>query len=73
LQFDRSVSVDFASQAVQAAINAAAGFLPSMWKWPIVRSVELLDDVRFVPKAAVIKRRMSALGGGLNRSVQHRL
>src|SRR6516164_5809080 len=29
LQFARSTSVDFASQAVQAAINAAAGFLPA--------------------------------------------
>ena len=30
LQFARSVSVDFAAQAVQAAINAAAGSLPPM-------------------------------------------
>src|ERR1700746_4205342 len=37
LQFDRSVPVDTAVQAVQAAINAAAGFLPPMPKPPIYR------------------------------------
>src|SRR5271166_4934898 len=43
LQFDRSVSVDFASQAVQAAINAAAGFLPSMPTPPIYRLTNPAD------------------------------
>jgi multidrug efflux pump subunit AcrB len=43
LQFDRSVSVDFASQAVQAAINAAAGFLPPMPSPPIYRLTNPAD------------------------------
>ena len=43
LQFDRSVSVDFASQAVQAAINAAAGFLPPMPTPPIYRLTNPAD------------------------------
>jgi multidrug efflux pump len=37
LQFARSISVNFASQAVQAAINAATGFLPPMPTLPIYR------------------------------------
>jgi hydrophobe/amphiphile efflux-1 (HAE1) family protein len=43
LQFDRSVSVDFASQAVQAAINAAAGFLPPMPTPPVYRLTNPAD------------------------------
>jgi hydrophobe/amphiphile efflux-1 (HAE1) family protein len=43
LQFDRSVSVDFASQAVQAAINAAAGVLPPMPTPPIYRLTNPAD------------------------------
>ncbi|MBO0716846.1 MAG: efflux RND transporter permease subunit, partial [Rhizobiales bacterium] len=43
LQFARSVSVDFASQAVQAAINAAAGFLPPMPTPPIYRLTNPAD------------------------------
>jgi hydrophobe/amphiphile efflux-1 (HAE1) family protein len=43
LQFDRSVSVDFASQAVQAAINAASGFLPPMPTPPIYRLTNPAD------------------------------
>jgi HAE1 family hydrophobic/amphiphilic exporter-1 len=43
LQFDRSVSVDFASQAVQAAINAASGFLPPMPSPPIYRLTNPAD------------------------------
>jgi hydrophobe/amphiphile efflux-1 (HAE1) family protein len=43
LQFDRSTSIDFASQAVQAAINAAAGFLPSMPTPPIYRLTNPAD------------------------------
>jgi hydrophobe/amphiphile efflux-1 (HAE1) family protein len=43
LQFDRSISVDFASQAVQAAINAAAGFLPPMPTPPIYRLTNPAD------------------------------
>jgi hydrophobe/amphiphile efflux-1 (HAE1) family protein len=43
LQFDRSTSVDFASQAVQAAINAAAGFLPPMPTPPIYRLTNPAD------------------------------
>jgi hydrophobe/amphiphile efflux-1 (HAE1) family protein len=43
LQFDRAISVDFASQAVQAAINAAAGFLPPMPTPPIYRLTNPAD------------------------------
>jgi hydrophobe/amphiphile efflux-1 (HAE1) family protein len=43
LQFDRSISVDSASQAVQAAINAAAGFLPPMPTPPIYRLTNPAD------------------------------
>jgi multidrug efflux pump subunit AcrB len=43
LQFDRATSVDFASQAVQAAINAAAGFLPPMPTPPIYRLTNPAD------------------------------
>src|ERR1700752_4270765 len=43
LQFDRSVRVDFASQAVQAAINAASGFLPPMPSPPIYRLTNPAD------------------------------
>ena len=43
LQFARSTSVDFASQAVQAAINAAAGFLPPMPTPPIYRLTNPAD------------------------------
>src|SRR6516165_859701 len=43
LQFARSVSVDFAAQAVQAAINAAAGFLPPMPTPPIYRLTNPAD------------------------------
>jgi hydrophobe/amphiphile efflux-1 (HAE1) family protein len=43
LQFDRSVSADFASQAVQAAINAAAGVLPPMPTPPIYRLTNPAD------------------------------
>jgi len=43
LQFDRSISVDTASQAVQAAINAAAGFLPPMPSPPIYRLTNPAD------------------------------
>jgi multidrug efflux pump subunit AcrB len=43
LQFDRAASVDFASQAVQAAINAAAGFLPPMPTPPIYRLTNPAD------------------------------
>jgi HAE1 family hydrophobic/amphiphilic exporter-1 len=43
LQFDRSLSVDFASQAVQAAINAASGFLPPMPSPPIYRLTNPAD------------------------------
>src|SRR5437762_79220 len=43
LQFDRSISVDTAAQAVQAAINAAAGFLPPMPSPPIYRLTNPAD------------------------------
>jgi hydrophobe/amphiphile efflux-1 (HAE1) family protein len=43
LQFDRATSVDFASQAVQAAINAAGGFLPPMPTPPIYRLTNPAD------------------------------
>jgi HAE1 family hydrophobic/amphiphilic exporter-1 len=43
LQFDRSVPVDTAAQAVQAAINAAAGFLPPMPSPPIYRLTNPAD------------------------------
>jgi HAE1 family hydrophobic/amphiphilic exporter-1 len=43
LQFDRSVPVDTAAQAVQAAINAAAGFLPPMPSPPIYRLTNRAD------------------------------
>ncbi len=44
LQFDRSRSVDSAAQAVQAAINAAAGFLPpTMPSPPIYRKTNPAD------------------------------
>ncbi|MBV8505457.1 MAG: efflux RND transporter permease subunit, partial [Alphaproteobacteria bacterium] len=43
LQFDRSVSVNTAAQAVQAAINAAAGFLPPMPSPPIYRLTNPAD------------------------------
>jgi hydrophobe/amphiphile efflux-1 (HAE1) family protein len=43
LQFDRSMAVDSAAQAVQAAINAAAGFLPPMPSPPIYRKTNPAD------------------------------
>jgi HAE1 family hydrophobic/amphiphilic exporter-1 len=43
LQFDRSIAVDSAAQAVQAAINAAAGFLPPMPSPPIYRKTNPAD------------------------------
>jgi hydrophobe/amphiphile efflux-1 (HAE1) family protein len=43
LQFDRSISVETAAQAVQAAINAAAGFLPPMPSPPIYRLTNPAD------------------------------
>src|SRR5215831_7162249 len=43
LQFDRSVPVDTAAQVVQAAINAAAGFLPPMPSPPIYRLTNPAD------------------------------
>jgi hydrophobe/amphiphile efflux-1 (HAE1) family protein len=43
LQFDRSVPVDTAAQAVQAAINAAAGFLPPMPSPPVYRLTNPAD------------------------------
>ena len=43
LQFERSISVDTAAQAVQAAINAAAGFLPPMPSPPIYRLTNPAD------------------------------
>src|SRR5271168_4245495 len=43
LQFARSVSVDTAAQAVQAAINAASGFLPPMPSPPIYRLTNPAD------------------------------
>src|SRR6202008_236796 len=43
LQFDRATSVDFAAQAVQAAISAAAGVLPSMPTPPIYRLTNPAD------------------------------
>jgi hydrophobe/amphiphile efflux-1 (HAE1) family protein len=43
LQFERSISIDFASQAVQAAINAASGFLPPMPTPPIYRLTNPAD------------------------------
>ena len=43
LQFARRISVNFASQAVQAAINAAAGFLPPMPTPPIYRLTNSTD------------------------------
>jgi multidrug efflux pump subunit AcrB len=43
LQFDRSIPVDTAAQAVQAAINAAAGFLPPMPTPPIYRLTNSAD------------------------------
>jgi multidrug efflux pump subunit AcrB len=43
LQFARRISVNFASQAVQAAINAAAGFLPPMPTPPIYRLTNSAD------------------------------
>jgi HAE1 family hydrophobic/amphiphilic exporter-1 len=43
LQFDRSIPVDTAAQAVQAAINAAAGFLPPMPSPPIYRLTNPAD------------------------------
>jgi hydrophobe/amphiphile efflux-1 (HAE1) family protein len=43
LQFDRSITVDSAAQAVQAAINAAAGFLPPMPSPPIYRKTNPAD------------------------------
>jgi hydrophobe/amphiphile efflux-1 (HAE1) family protein len=43
LQFARSTTVDFASQAVQAAINAASGFLPPMPTPPIYRLTNPAD------------------------------
>src|ERR1700757_5042410 len=43
LQFDRSPSVDTAAQAVQAAINAAAGFLPPMPTPPVYRLTNPAD------------------------------
>src|SRR5438309_6693432 len=43
LQFDRSIAIDTAAQAVQAAINAAAGFLPPMPSPPIYRLTNPAD------------------------------
>jgi hydrophobe/amphiphile efflux-1 (HAE1) family protein len=43
LQFARSISIDTAAQAVQAAINAAAGFLPPMPSPPIYRLTNPAD------------------------------
>jgi HAE1 family hydrophobic/amphiphilic exporter-1 len=43
LQFDRSIPVDTASEAVQAAINAASGFLPPMPSPPIYRLTNPAD------------------------------
>jgi hydrophobe/amphiphile efflux-1 (HAE1) family protein len=43
LQFDRSIAVDSAAQAVQAAINAATGFLPPMPSPPIYRKTNPAD------------------------------
>src|SRR5271169_5383332 len=43
LQFARSVSVETAAQAVQAAINAASGFLPPMPSPPIYRLTNPAD------------------------------
>jgi hydrophobe/amphiphile efflux-1 (HAE1) family protein len=43
LQFDRSIAIDSAAQAVQAAINAAAGFLPPMPSPPIYRKTNPAD------------------------------
>jgi multidrug efflux pump subunit AcrB len=43
LQFARRISVNFASQAVQAAINAAAGFLPPIPTPPIYRLTNSAD------------------------------
>jgi multidrug efflux pump subunit AcrB len=43
LQFARRISVNFASQAVQPAINAAAGFLPPMPSPPIYRLTNSAD------------------------------
>jgi hydrophobe/amphiphile efflux-1 (HAE1) family protein len=43
LQFDRSIPVDTAAQTVQAAINAAAGFLPPMPSPPIYRLTNPAD------------------------------
>src|SRR5436190_23011155 len=44
LQFDRSISVETAAQSVQAAINAAAGFLPpTMPSPPIYRLTNPAD------------------------------
>jgi len=43
LQFDRSIIVNFASQAVLAAINAAAGFLPPTPTPPIYRLTNSAD------------------------------
>jgi hydrophobe/amphiphile efflux-1 (HAE1) family protein len=43
LQFDRKISVDTAAQAVQAAINAASGFLPPMPSPPIYRLTNPAD------------------------------
>jgi HAE1 family hydrophobic/amphiphilic exporter-1 len=43
LQFARSISVETAAQAVQAAINAAAGFLPPMPSPPIYRLTNPAD------------------------------
>jgi HAE1 family hydrophobic/amphiphilic exporter-1 len=43
LQFARSISVETAAQAVQAAINAASGFLPPMPSPPIYRLTNPAD------------------------------
>jgi hydrophobe/amphiphile efflux-1 (HAE1) family protein len=43
LQFDRNIAVDSAAQAVQAAINAATGFLPPMPSPPIYRKTNPAD------------------------------
>src|SRR5439155_21086592 len=43
LQFDCSISIDTAAQAVQAAINATAGFLPPMPSPPIYRLTHPAD------------------------------
>jgi multidrug efflux pump subunit AcrB len=43
LQFARRISVNFASQAVQAAINAAADFLPPMPTSTIYRLTNSAD------------------------------